>query len=304
MCGKTRFLILLIYAILGRMVAPHLTVNGSWWPEVESFLHGPCLVRAASGPRGRAFLPLGVTPRAGQTEAAMLGAEGRQSGAERGVEPLEVRGVDRRARLGPEPHPVAPPRAAPDPAPGHRHQTPTTALLDHWPPQPPARSARPRSGRRSRPPAREEVGGTPGAGPPAWPGPAVTGRWSRSHAATRAWVRPPETSPVTTPTHRAGPGAGGRRRCRRCRGGPEGRAAGGAAEARLPVGGELEVALSSLAPGRARGLARFRAVLPGGFRGVFIVSWHGSVQCYRADFEAFLLSSAGGVKTLTFRRRL
>src|SRR5512135_320317 len=60
----------------GLGVAPHFTVNGGWWPEVESFLHGPDLLRAASGHRGPAVLPLGVTLRAGPTEAAMRGAAG------------------------------------------------------------------------------------------------------------------------------------------------------------------------------------------------------------------------------------
>ena len=53
-----------------------------------------------------------------------------QPAAERGVEPLDVRGVDLLACPGPLQHPVDPPEAPPDDTPDDPDQTPTAVVLD------------------------------------------------------------------------------------------------------------------------------------------------------------------------------
>ena len=63
--------------------------------------------------------------------------QGRPPGAERGVEPLDVRRIDLPARPGPVQYPIDPSEAAPDRVSDHLGQTPTAVLLDHLPQQQP-----------------------------------------------------------------------------------------------------------------------------------------------------------------------
>src|SRR5918999_1664784 len=135
------------------------------------------MIRPTGSHRWRTLLPLGRAYRNSLPKAAMLGAEviyaahqvhpqlqrldpvgqatapthqAGQPAAERGVEPLDVRGVDLLPRPGPLQHPVDPPEAPPDDTPDDRHQTATAVVLDHLAQQDPPGPAVGRSSRSSR----------------------------------------------------------------------------------------------------------------------------------------------------------